>query len=297
MARSTEGGPPRVLAVSPVDENPPSKFAVGDYAIATYTSTFVLPGLAQTIIASLGSGGRPADYAEGRRRQRLCQVGAYTQNNDGGWVVENTLRASGSPSEGKFQIGDTVRVTESLRLRTSPSTSAASIAVMPAGTTGKVVGGPQTGSGYTWWQLETSYGTGWAVQDWLTETDGGTTPPPTGKFAVGDTVRVTENLNMRSGPSTASGVITVIPAGTEGTVLDGPRTGSGYTGADSHLPWHRLGRGELADEVDGAPSPPLDGQVQALRHGPGDRDLNMRLAPHSNGVIAVLPAGTTGTVV
>jgi uncharacterized protein YraI len=287
-----------LFAVSPVDENPPAKFAVGDYATATeYINVRVRPGLPQTIIASLGAGGSLQITTDPIAVNGYVWYGAYTQNDDGGWVVENTLRASSGPGSGKFAIGDTVKVTENLRLRTSASTSASTVAVMPAGTTGTVVGGPQTGSGYTWWQVQTSLGTGWAVQDWLAETDGGTTPPPSGKFEVGDAVRVTENMNLRSGPSTGNGVITVLPAGTTGTVVGGPRTGSGYT-------WWQIetsrGTGWVVEDwlaADGGTTPPPTGKFDIGDTVRVTENMNMRSGPStSNGVVAVLPAGTTGKV-
>jgi uncharacterized protein YraI len=292
------------IAASPVDENPPAQFAVGDYAIATqYLDIRIRPGLAQTIIASLPAEASLQITKAAVGVNNAVWYGVYTEQDDGGWVVENNLRPRGGPSEAKFEIGDTVRVTESLSLRTGPGTSAGRIAVMPAGTTGTVVAGPETGSGYTWWQIQTgAYGTGWAVQDWLEETDGGTPPPPpAGKFEAGDAVRVTENLNMRSGPSTGSGVITVLPAGTTGTVLEGPQTGSGYT-------WWRIqtsrGTGWVVEDwlvADGGTTPPPPPPTGKFQNGDVVRvteTLNMRSgASTGNGVIAVLPAGTTGTVV
>lgn len=79
------------------------------------------------------------------------------------------MRLVGSAPGGKFDTGDVVRVTEAMNLRTSASTSAGVVAIMPAGTTGEIIGGPQSGSGYTWWQIDTPLGTGWAVENWLTE--------------------------------------------------------------------------------------------------------------------------------
>jgi hypothetical protein len=29
-----------------------------------------------------------------------------------------------------------------------------------------------SGSGYTWWQFQTSFGTGWAVENWLAPASG-----------------------------------------------------------------------------------------------------------------------------
>ena len=291
------------IGISPVDENPPARFAVGDWAIATeYLNIRVRPGVAQTVIAGLSAGASLQITKAAFGVNNAVWYGVYTEQDDGGWVVESSLRARGGPSETKFEIGDTIRVTESLRLRTGPGTSASSIAVMPAGTTGTVVAGPETGSGYTWWQIQTSaYGTGWAVQDWMEETDGGTPPPPTGRFEVGDTVRTTDgNLRLRSGASTSSSVITMLPAGTTGTVLEGPRTGSGYT-------WWRietsLGTGWVAEDwlvedEGGSTPPPPTGKFENGDAVRVTENLNMRSgAGTGNGVIAVLPAGTTGTVV
>jgi uncharacterized protein YraI len=58
-------------------------------------------------------------------------------------------------------------VIENLRLRTSPSTGAGIIATMPAGTACTVVAGPQSANGYTWYQFQTPYGTGWAAREFM----------------------------------------------------------------------------------------------------------------------------------
>lgn len=158
------------LAAAPFDENPPGQFEIGDTAEATEPINIrARAGLAQTVIATLGTGGRMQITQGPVGVNDYVWYGVYTQNDDGGWVVEDTLRLVGSQPAPKFEIGDRARVTESLNLRTSPSTSAATIVVMAPGTTGEIVGGPQTGSGYTWWQFRTSSATGWAVQDWLEE--------------------------------------------------------------------------------------------------------------------------------
>ncbi len=296
------------LSPAPFDDNPGGQFAIGDRAEATeYINIRARPGIAQTIIAALSAGGRMEITQGPVAVNDYIWYGVYTQNDDGGWVVENTLRAVGAPPAAKFAIGDGARVTESLRLRTSPSTSSSTIVVMPAGTVGEVVGGPETGSGYTWWQLKTSLGTGWAVQDWLTKTtapeDPGTPPPTSGKFENGEGVRVTENLNMRSSASTSANVITVLPSGTTGTVVGGPQTGSGYT-------WWRIetsrGTGWVVQdwlvstgttEPEDPGTPPPTGKFKTGDAVRVTENLNMRSgASTTNGVIAVLPAGTTGTV-
>ena len=111
----------------------------------------------------------------------------------------------------KFIAGDSVRVTEDLNFRSAPGTSASIIAQLPAGTTGTILAGPQTASGYLWYQFRTSGGTtGWGAQDWLEKTSGTTTttttPAPSGKFVIGDSLRVTEAVNFRSSAGTSSSV-------------------------------------------------------------------------------------------
>jgi len=105
---------------------------------------------------------------------------------------------------------------------------------MPAGTTGTVIAGPRTANGYVWWQVRTSSGTGWAVQDWMERTGGGTTPPPTGGIARGDTVQVINgNLNLRTAPDTSASIIRVLREGTRLNVYEGPRSADGYQ-------WYRV---------------------------------------------------------
>ena len=55
-------------------------------------------------------------------------------------------------------IGDTVKVTASLNVRTGPSTPEITDTrypgQAPAGTLGKIVAGPQSANGYTWWRVD-----------------------------------------------------------------------------------------------------------------------------------------------
>ncbi len=71
--------------------------------------------------------------------------------------------------------GDTVRVTANLNVRNGPSTNYPEITdpdyrgTAQVGTTGRVIAGPQSASGYTWWRVDFGPGlyVGWAVQDGL----------------------------------------------------------------------------------------------------------------------------------
>ena len=76
-------------------------------------------------------------------------------------------------------VSGMVRNPVRLNLRTAPSTSGDVIGVLPVGTLSSVIGGPQSASGFTWWQLSTPLGTGWAAGEFLEEVVSGTTPSPT----------------------------------------------------------------------------------------------------------------------
>lgn len=78
-----------------------------------------------------------------------------------------TLTAT-STAAGRFNLGDAIVVTtDLLNLRASPSTTAAILATLPNGTSGTVVGGPQSASGYLWWQVQVAAGTGWVVDPYI----------------------------------------------------------------------------------------------------------------------------------
>jgi len=74
----------------------------------------------------------------------------------------------------ELQIGDRVRVTTNLNVRTGPSTSHPEITdpdypgYAPAGSLGTVVDGPISADGYIWWKIQYDLGfTGWSVENGL----------------------------------------------------------------------------------------------------------------------------------
>ncbi len=132
------------------------------------------------------------------------------------------------PAGGTFDIGDTVRVISSLRLRSAPSTSGTIITTMASGTVGTVLAGPTNANGYEWWQIQVANGTGWAAGEFLAET---TAPPlpPDSAIDIGDQIVTTSSLRLRSSPSLSATVITTMPTGTSGAVQAGPQSANGYT--------------------------------------------------------------------
>ena len=75
-----------------------------------------------------------------------------------------------TPADLALRIGGKATVaTEggTLRVRPDPSTQREPLAALPNGSTVTLVGGPESGDTYTWWQIELADRTGWVVADFL----------------------------------------------------------------------------------------------------------------------------------
>lgn len=73
-----------------------------------------------------------------------------------------------TPPAAEIVVGGTVTTTEEVNLRPEASTTGEPIVMLPAGTTLTVIGGPQEGESYTWWNVEDPDGnTGWVVADYI----------------------------------------------------------------------------------------------------------------------------------
>lgn len=139
--------------------------------------------------------------------------------NTTGWASADFLARAGSPAPGTGTPGGagTARVnTDSLNLRSGPATSFTVLKRMYQGETVKVVSGPSNG----WYQVTSGATTGWASGTYLALGGGSgtTTPPPasapTAPPAGGSTATVdADTLNLRSSPSTSSGIIARMPYG------------------------------------------------------------------------------------
>lgn len=217
-----------------------------------------------------------------------------------GWAAGEYLDLADPPDPppgGEFDVGDTVETVVGLRLRSTPSTSGAIVATMPVGTVGSVLAGPTEANGYSWYQLNTTLGMGWAAGEYLDPSDQPPPPPPQTGIQVGDTIRVADGpLNLRSGPSTTNTILASLPTGTTGTVVGGPTAAGGIT-------WYQISTasgtgwvaGQYIAEID---PPPTSGGIQVGDTVFVNTDaLNLRSAASTGAsVIAVMLTGTTGTV-
>lgn len=211
-------------------------------------------------------------------------------------TLAGLLAGSGTtpqPPTAKFVAGDTVRVTAGLYLRTGPGTGSGVITTMPTGTVCTVVSGPTVANGYSWYQMDTPYGRGWAAGEFLEKTGGGTTPPPSGGFAAGEKVSVTAGLYLRTGPGTGYGVITTMPTGTVCTIVSGPNPANGLTWYQVDSPYGRgWCAGEYLKRTSASSGYPAGTKLKVTA------GLYLRTEPGFDaGVITTMPTGTVCTVV
>jgi len=80
--------------------------------------------------------------------------------------------------QGGISIGATVETSEKLKVRSSAGTSGTVLTSVPPLSRGTVIGGPQTASGFTWWQVAYQSVTGWSAANWLRFVSAAPTPTP-----------------------------------------------------------------------------------------------------------------------
>lgn len=202
-------------------------FSVGDTVFVNTDALNVRsgPGTGYAVIDTIvyGTNGLVVDgpvFANGYTWYELDYVGGTSD----GWVASDFL--SLATSGGGFAVGDIVVVdSASLNVRSGPGTGYTVIDTLSSGDQGVVLDGPVSADGYTWYQINYSYGgySGWVAGEYLSYAGGS-------GFAIGENVTVATNgLNVRSGPGTGYAVIDTLNDGDQGVVLDGPVSADGYT--------------------------------------------------------------------
>jgi uncharacterized protein YgiM (DUF1202 family) len=117
-----------------------------------------------------------------------------------------------------FTVGQAVVVTaDALNVRTDASVDAEIVTTLQNGTWATIVDGPVAGGDYDWYEIAYDDFDGWVAADFLTDA------ASTAALASGATVIVnTDALNLRSAAGSASEVVEILDASTEGQVVSGP---------------------------------------------------------------------------
>jgi uncharacterized protein YgiM (DUF1202 family) len=256
-------------------------------------SASVVATLAASTTGTVLAGPTSADGYQWYRIQTASGTGWGAQD----WLQKQSLPAPPPPATGRFAKGDVIRAIDTaINLRTSASTSASIIGTLDTGAIATVVAGPMSANGYTWYQLQTTIGIGWAVETYFVVQQG---EPPAPKFAQNDEVRVTTALNFRSGPGTSYSVVGSLTVGATASVAGGPSSANGYI-------WWQLrtsfgsgwaiedGLTKTGSDVPppvppSEPAPPTTTYTHKVTSGP----LNLRSASNTSAtVIGSMPNGT-----
>lgn len=118
----------------------------------------------KTPAANTGAG-TPATATKPATANNTTGGGDNQANTNGGATnAQATQPASGT----KYAAGDTVTTTDSVNLRSGPSTNDSALTTLNAGDSLTIVSGPEAGDSYQWYQVKTSDGTeGWVASDFI----------------------------------------------------------------------------------------------------------------------------------
>ena len=244
-------------------------------------------GFESTIIGTLNDGdivdvlGEPVD-ADGYTWLNVYVTG----KNVTGWAASEFFSNGGSG----WPAGTAVHVSsDSVNLRSGAGTDKSILGTFDNGANATIVAGPQSASGYVWYQISIDGPgtTGWMVSDFL---EAGHTNQG---FPAGAAVVTTSSVNLRTGAGTGYGVIAVYSAGEFATVIEGPVAANGYQ-------WYKVelvvngNIGWFAGEFLKYGQPQPSGEQFRVVDGP----LNVRETPSLSGAILIVaPTGATGKIV
>lgn len=201
------------------------------------------------------------------------------------------------------------QTTANLNLRSGPGTDYGVIVVIPSGSTVNVDGDPRNG----FYPLTFNGRSGYASGDYLSIGGGGSSDGGSSDGGASDggspsatgTATVTARLNLRAGPSSGDGVLTVMPTGATVTLTG--RSSNGYVAVDYRgtSGWafaQYLGSGGGSDSGDSdngddGGSSNDGGNPSATGSATTTTRLNLRSGPSTgDGVITVMPDGATVTL-
>lgn len=238
--------------------------AVSAAAVATTTANLNLrsgPDANYGVLLVIPSG---ASVTTGAQQSGFTQV---IYNGVSGWSASQYLSTSG---------GATATVIDgSLNLRSGPGTNYSIVALLPDGATVTVTGSITNGF------YPVTYGnlSGYAAGQYLSF---GSTPVQTATVIDG-------SLNLRSGPSTGSSVVTVMPDGATVTITGAQQNGFypvtyGALAGYAYAQYLRIG---------GAPPPP-----PAIDTATATTGVNLRSGPGTSySVLTVIPGGASVSII
>ncbi|MCA9833744.1 MAG: SH3 domain-containing protein [Thermomicrobiales bacterium] len=280
------------LASASVDDAP--KFSEGDTVVVDtdYLNLRNEPGATGGVLAKIGTGTTGVVLAGPEIANNMAWYQIETDQGTG-WASGQFLALTESGSTARaFTSGEAIYVnTDWVNLRSTASTSADIVDVLLQNANGKVLDGPTSADGYTWYQMQFGDVTGWAAAQYFGK--GSADPASTG-FIIGAGVTTADGdaVNVRNSASIGSNIVTQIDEGEVATISGGSRDADGYTwiqvSIDDLTGW--VARDVVALDGD---SPYATGTTVRVFDG----ELNLRDAASLGGdVVAILPDATHAEV-
>ena len=257
-----------------------------------------LPGTGQSIAATLPYGA-VMHVVDGPTTVSGYKWYQLTGRRGTGWMASSLFASSdAAPPTGKYKVGQTVQVsTDYLNIRSKPSLRSVVNATLPFTTKGKILEGPTPAGGYRWYRLDTDYGKGWVVEQYVVLP--GEAKPIT-HYVVGDGVAIDDpgGVRLRTGPGLGTKVVKTLPHKTRGVVIGAAKISDNLTWLEIQT---ALGTGWIAEKYLAA-SP--EGPATEAQFARGDTvkvdtdQVNLREAAGTGkGVIRALGNGIVGTVI
>lgn len=171
----------------------------------------------------------------------------------------------GEAISGEMAAGTTLKATTNVNFRTSPSTSASIIRVIPEGAQVTLVNGtPQNG----FYKINHNGTVGWSFGKYYDVVAGG--GGMGGAIPVGTTIHSTANVNLRSGPSTDYSILTVVPEGASVKVADAnPQNGFYKIDYNGTVGWSSGKYYQLGQGSGGGSSSARDQAIARAKSGMG----------------------------
>lgn len=145
---------------------------VQDFEVAGLTAEAIsdIVGPTETESLTLITCGGAFDYDRGEYLSRTVVRANLVESDGSAHAEEASPQEADTESDtGALAVDGAATVTDNgLNMRSEPSTGAGVVTTLAQGQNVSIIGGPEEGDGFTWWQVETDDGDpGWVAEDFL----------------------------------------------------------------------------------------------------------------------------------
>lgn len=293
-AIGTGWGAEQYFDIAETDPEEAPEFYVGDSVVVDTDSLNLRehPAIDGKVVTQLGTGVTASVISDAYTADGFTWYELETEEASG-WAVGSFLaNEDGASQERVFASGDAVYVnSDAVNLRGNPSMSGDVVTVLLQNQDGTVLDGPQTADGHTWYQIETTDGTGWASAQFFGK---GAADPAAVSFSIGTLVTSADGdaVNIRTEPGVANEVVATLASGSSAEVIGDTRQADTYTWVHVEMDGQSGWAVKQFLTEDGAAPLTIGARVRVV-----DGELNLRAAGSMGAeVIDVMPDATYAEV-